>query len=150
MTLRLKNIMFHNSMIDEDIVITRLVQKQVMGFNDLCDYLSDGSTVTAADVAAVMKILEDRLPMILCMNAMVICTPGGLTFRPNISGSISQSKLKARLLSQQLKDPYHIIDVNRPLELSDLTTNDVKAGIAIDIPNEWMKKFQSKVKFVRV
>ena len=73
-------------MTNEDIVMSRIVNQQVLDFNGLCEYLADGSTVTAADVSAVMKLIELRLPLILGLNAKVICSPEGLTFREEAGG----------------------------------------------------------------
>ena len=44
-----------NRLIEQYIVSPRLVNQQVLEYNKLCDYLADGSTVTATDVSAVMK-----------------------------------------------------------------------------------------------
>ena len=68
----------HNHMTNEDIVIPRIVNQQALDLNALCEYLADGSTVTAADVSAVMKQIEMRLPLILGLNAKVVCSPEGL------------------------------------------------------------------------
>ena len=82
MALTVQMYKVHNHLTNEDIVIPRLVHQQTMDFNQLCEYLADGSTVTAADVSAVMKQIESRLPLVLGLNAKVICSPEGLTFRP--------------------------------------------------------------------
>ena len=128
-------------MTNEDIVIPRLVNQQSLDFNALCEYLADGSTVTAADVAAVMKQIEMRLPLVLGLNAKVVCSPEGLTFRPKVSGSITQS---------QLKDPTADIDVNRELTVSDLSVSDLTASIDISLPKKWQERFKSKAGFKRV
>ena len=81
------NVQFYkvtNALINEDIVVPRLVNQQSLDFNAMCDYLADGSTVTAADVAAVMKQIETRLPLVLGLNAKVVCSPEGLVFRLGI------------------------------------------------------------------
>lgn len=140
----------HNYLTDEDIVIPRLVNQQTLDFNALCEYLADGSTVTAADVSAVMKQIEIRLPLILGLNAKVVCSPEGLTFRPKVSGSITQKQLKAKLQAKLAADPTLDIDVNRELALSDLAISDVTAEIAIDLPKKWTERFQSKASFKRV
>ena len=49
-----------NRMTDQYIVTPRLVNQQTLEYNKLCDYLADGSTVTATDVSAVMKQIEDE------------------------------------------------------------------------------------------
>ena len=150
MALSVQMYKVHNYLTDEDIVIPRLVNQQTLDFNALCEYLADGSTVTAADVAAVMKQIEIRLPLILGLNAKVVCSPEGLTFRPKVSGSITQKQLKAKLQAKLAADPTLEIDVNRELALSDLAISDVTAEIAIDLPKKWTERFQSKASFKRV
>ena len=150
MALQVQFTMYRNSLINESIVVPRLVNQQVLDFNALCEYLADGSTVTAADVAAVMKQIEMRLPLVLALNAKVICSLEGLTFRPTVSGSITQSQLKKKLEAKLLADPTADIDVNRALTVSDLTTSDLTASIAIDLPKKWNERFQSKVEFKRI
>ena len=137
-------------MTNEDIVMSRIVNQQVLDFNGLCEYLADGSTVTAADVSAVMKLIELRLPLILGLNAKVICSPEGLTFRPKVSGSITQSELKKKLEAKLAADPTLDIDVNRDLEASDLSINDLTASIAIELPKKWDERFKAKAEFKRV
>ena len=150
MALNVQMYKVHNHMTNEDLVMARLVNQQTLDFNALCEYLADGSTVTAADVAAVMKQIEMRLPLLLCLNAKVVCSPEGLTFRPKVSGAITQSELKAKLEAKKLADPSLDIDVDRALELSDLSTGDLTATIAIDLPKKWEERFKSKVVFKRV
>ena len=142
------------NMTNEDIVIPRIVNQQALDFNALCEYLADGSTVTAADVSAVMKQIEMRLPLILGLNAKVVCSPEGLTFRPKVSGSISQSQLKAKLEAKKAAetDPEKaaLIDVDRAITLSDLSISDLTASIAIELPKKWDERFKSKASFKRV
>ena len=144
----------HNHMTNEDIVIPRIVNQQALDFNALCEYLADGSTVTAADVSAVMKQIEMRLPLILGLNAKVVCSPEGLTFRPKVSGSITQSQLKAKLEAKKAAetDPEKAasIDVNRAIAVSDLSIADLVASIAIEMPRKWEERFRSKATFKRV
>jgi len=141
-------------MLDEDIIVPRIVNQQSLDFNELCEYLADGSTVTAADVSAVMKQIEMRLPLVLGLNAKVVCSPEGLTFRPKVSGSITQSELKAKLEAQKAAetDPEKAakIDVNRALTVSDLTLSDLTASIAIELPKKWDERFKSKATFKRI
>lgn len=144
----------HNALTNEDIVIPRLVNQQSLDFNELCEYLADGSTVTAADVSAVMKQIEMRLPLVLGLNAKVVCSPEGLTFRPKVSGSITQSELKAKLEAKKAAetDPEKaaLIDVNRELTLADLSIGELTASIAIEMPKKWDERFKSKATFKRV
>ena len=150
MSLNVQFYKVHNHMTNEDIVMSRIVNQQVLDFNGLCEYLADGSTVTAADVSAVMKLIEMRLPLILGLNAKVICSPEGLTFRPKVSGSITQSELKKKLEAKLAADPTLDIDVNRDLETSDLSINDLTASIAIELPKKWDERFKAKAEFKRV
>ena len=150
MSLNVQFYKVHNHMTNEDIVMSRIVNQQVLDFNGLCEYLADGSTVTAADVSAVMKLIELRLPLILGLNAKVICSPEGLTFRPKVSGSITQSELKKKLEAKLAADPTLDIDVNRDLEASDLSINDLTASIAIELPKKWDERFKAKAEFKRV
>ena len=149
MALNVQMYKVHNHMTDEDIVIPRLVNQQSLDFNQLGEYLADGSTVTAADVSAVMKQIEMRLPLILGLNAKVVCSPEGLTFRPKVSGSITQSELKAKLQAKLAEDPTLDIDVNRALMISDLSVSDLTASIDISLPKKWTERFQSKAQFKR-
>ena len=148
--LSVQFIKYLNSILNEEIVVSRLVNQQVFDFNDLCEYLADGSTVTAADVAAVMKQIEMRIPLVLGLNAKVVCSPEGLTFRPTVSGSLTQSQLKKKLEAKLLADPSADIDVNRAISVSDLTTSDLTASIAIDLPKVWIERFKSKATFKRI
>ena len=140
----------HNVLTNEDIVLPRLVNQQTLDFNDFCEYLADGSTVTPADVSAVMKQIEMRLPLILGLNSKVVCSPEGLTFRPKVSGSLTQSQLKAKLEAKLAADPSLDIDVDREVSVSDLTVADLVASIAIDMPKKWDSRFKSKAQFKRV
>jgi len=139
-----------NHLIEEFMVIPRLVNQQTLDFNAFCEYLADGSTVTAADVSAVMKQIEMRLPLLLALNAKVVCSPEGLSFRPAVSGSITQSQLKKKLEAKLAADPTADVDVNREVSVSDLAVSDLTASIAIDLPKKWNERFQSKAEFKRV
>ena len=150
MALNVQFIKYLNQLINEEIVVPRLVNQQSLDFNALCDYLADGSTVTAADVAAVMKQIETRLPLLLGLNAKVVCSPEGLTFRPKVTGSITQSQLKKKLQAKLAADPSLDIDVDRALTVSDLAVSDLTAEIAIELPKAWNERFKSKASFKRI
>ena len=150
MALSVQMTKVHNYLTNEDIVIPRLVNQQTLDFNGLCEYLADGSTVTAADVAAVMKQIESRLPLVLGLNAKVICSPEGLTFKPKVSGSITQKQLKEKLQARLDADPTLEIDVNRALSVSDLSTSDINAEIGIELPKMWIERFKTKAVFKRI
>ena len=104
-----------------------------------------------------MKQLEKNIPLILGLNAKIVASPDGLTFRPTVKGSITQSQLKAKLT--QRKADYMAagntaaadkIDVNRELMASDLATSDLTACIVIDMPKKWDSRFQQSVEFKRI
>ena len=106
MALNVQMILSENKLIGEKIVTPRIVNQQNLDYDAFCDYLAQGSTVTAADVSAVMKQLEKTLPIILALNAKVTASPEGLVFRPTVKGSITQSQLKANIiLLQQAAHP---------------------------------------------
>ena len=148
--LPIQFVIYTNQMINELIVVPRLVNQQTLGYDETCDYLAQGSTVTAADVSAVMKQMETVLPRILALNTKVICSPNGMTFRPAVRGSITQSQLKAKLEAKKLANPSLDIDVNRQLTVSDLATSDLTACIVIDLPKGWDTTFKQMVEFKRV
>ena len=79
-----------------------------------------------------------------------MCSPEGLTFRPKVSGSITQSQLKEKLQAKLAADPTLDIDVNRALSTSDLSVSDLTAEIAIELPKVWNERFQQKASFKRV
>lgn len=143
-----------NQLLNEPIIVPRLINTQTVDFNDWCTRMANGSTVTAADVAAVMKQIEDKLPEILSLNAKVICSPSGLTFRPKVSGCIKQSDLKAKLEARKAAetDPEKAakIDVNRELVTSDLSINDCSVSIEVDLPKVWNTTFHQRASLKRV
>ena len=157
MALNVQMVLSENKLIGEKIVTPRIVNQQTLDYDAFCDYLAQGSTVTAADVSAVMKQLEKNIPLILGLNAKIVASPDGLTFRPTVKGSLTQSQLKAKLT--QRKADYMAagntaaaekIDVNRELMASDLATSDLTACIVIDMPKKWDSRFQQSVEFKRI
>ena len=139
-----------NKLTGQHMIVPRVVNQQTLDYDAFCEYLADGSTVTAADVQAVMKLIETRLPLILSLNSKVVCSPEGLTFRPKVSGSLTQAQLKTRLETKLANDPTLDIDVNREIETSDLTIKDLEVGIAIEMPSKWDDRFASKAELKRV
>lgn len=157
MALNVQMVLSENKLIGEKIVTPRIVNQQTLDYDTFCDYLAQGSTVTAADVSAVMKQLEKNIPLILGLNTKIVASPDGLTFRPTVKGSLTQSQLKAKLM--QRKADYEAagntaaaekIDVNRELMASDLATSDLTACIVIDMPKKWDSRFQQSVDFKRI
>ena len=143
-----------NKLINESMVQARIVNTQTVEFNDWCARLAHGSTVTAADVSAVMKQMEDKLPEILSLNAKVICSPGGLVIRPKVSGTLTQSELRAKLVARKAAetDPEKAakIDVNRELSTSDLAVSDCTLSIEVDLPQDWNDTFKKRTTLKRV
>ena len=147
------NVLFkkeHNALIGEDFVNPQLVNLATMDFERFCEYMAEGSFASPADIGMVMALIETRLLDLMSLNTRVVCTPGGLTFLPKVSGSISQSQLKSKLEAKQAAHPDSRIDVNRPLTTSDLTTGDLWADIVIEVPKKWHNRFMQRVKFRRV
>ena len=123
MALNVQMVLSENKLINEKMVIPRLVNQQTLDYDTFCDYLAQGSTVTAADVSAVMKQLEKTIPLILALNAKITASPEGLAFRPTLRGSLTQG---------------------------DLATSVLTASIVIALPKKWDTRFQQSVEFKRV
>ncbi len=139
-----------NQMKNENIIVPRIVNKQVMDFDDFCEYLADGTTITAGDVAGVMKSIETRLPLILGMNAKVVVSPEGLTFRPKVTGCLTQSELRTKLQQRMLDNPDLTVDVNKEIETSDMSINDVGVTLAVEIPKKWAQRFAGHASMKRI
>ena len=151
MALQVQMVVSENKMIGEKIVSPRLVNLQSLAFDDFCDFVAQGSTVTAADVSAVMKQLEKNIPFILSLNTKVNVSPEGLVFRPSVKGSITQSQLAAKLSARRQAyldagdtESAEKINVNRTLESADLSVNDLQACIVIDLPKRWDTRFKQQ------
>ena len=116
--------------------------------------MANGSTVTAADVAAVMQQIENKMLENLTLNAKIVCSPGGLIFRPKVSGSITQSQLKAKLTAKKAAETdaekAALIDPNRALTVSDLAVSDCTVSIEVDLPKSWSTDFQQQATLKRV
>ena len=143
-----------NKILNEKIVVPRLVNTQSVDFADWCARLSNGSTVMAADVAAVMQQLETKVIDILTLNAKCVCSPSGIILRPKVSGSLSQSQLKARLEARKAAetDPQKAarIDVNREIETSDLSISDCTLSIEVTLPKGLNAIFEQRADMKRV
>lgn len=137
-----------NHVKNEKIAQASLVNLQKIDFNAFCDYMALGSSVTAADVMAVMKRLETVIPMLMNMNAKVQISPSGITVRPSVKGTVSQSDVTIRL-QHQAKEHTNI-DVNRSITESDLTTDYLSAHILLDYPKALDQEFSKKAEFRRV
>ena len=125
-----------------------VVNLQEMDFDAFCEYLAQDSTVGAADVAAVMKQLEKKLPLILGMGTKVQISAEGMVVKPTVSGSLTQAQLKAKLEARKANGEE--VDVSRKLEAADLTVNDLTAGISIQFSKKFNAAFGQSATFKRV
>lgn len=148
MAIKATIIVRENALSKEKIANARIVGLQEMNFAEFCSYLAQDSTVGAADVAAVMTQLEQKLPLLLSLGTKVTMSAEGMTVRPTVSGSLSQSQLKAKL--QARADQGEQVDVNRALTASDLTVNDLTAGVSIDFSKKFKSLFATNATFKRV
>ena len=137
-----------NALTKEKVASASIVDLQPMSFSEFCQYLAQDSTVGAADVAAVMTQIEQKLPLLLSRGDKVIMSAEGMVARPTVSGSLTQSQLKAKL--QARADQGEKVDVNRALATSDLTVNDLTAGISIDFSKRFKALFAANATFKRV
>lgn len=149
MAIKAKIIVRDNSITKEKVASATIVDLQQMDFDEFCDYLAQDSTVGAADVAAVMKQFEKKLPLILAMGTKVQISQEGMTVRPTVSGSITQAQLKEKLEARKAKGEYDG-DVNRTLVGADLTVNDLTAGVSIDFSKKFQTSFGQNATFKRV
>lgn len=137
-----------NTLSNENIALAQVINLQQMDFAALCDYLAQDSTVGAADVAAVMTQLEKKLPLLLSLGTKVQLSAEGMTARPTVSGSLTQSALRAKL--QAKKDAGDTsVNVDRPLKTSDLTVSDLTAGVSLDFSKKFLTAFAQNATFKR-
>lgn len=148
MAIKVKIAVRDNHITKEKLASANIVDLQNMEFAEFCDYLAQDSTVGAADVAAVMTQLEKKLPLLLAMGTKVQISQEGMMVRPTVKGSLSQSELKAKL--EEKKQQGETVDVNRALTASDLTVNDLVAGVSIDFSKKFHTTFAGGAKFKRV
>lgn len=137
-----------NNFTQEKVASAQIVDLQPMSFAEFCDYMAQDSTVGAADVMAVMTQLEKKLPLLLALGTKVQVSAEGMTVRPTVSGSLTQSQLKAKLEAR--KAAGEDVDVNREITAADLTTKDLTAGVAIDFSKKFNAAFAQHGSFKRV
>lgn len=147
MSIKVKVSVRKNHLTGENIASAQIVNLQQMDFAEFCDYLAQDSTVGAADVAAVMTQLEKKLPLILGLGQKVQISQEGMTVRPTVSGSLTQTALKAKLTAK--KEAGEDVDTERELKTSDLTVSDLTAGVAIDFSRKFNAAFAQKATFKR-
>ena len=137
-----------NHLTQEKLVSAQIVDLQPMSFTEFCDYMAQDSTVGAADVMAVMTQLEKKLPLLLALGTKVQVSAEGMIVRPTVSGSLTQSQLKAKLEAR--KAAGEDVDVNREITAADLTVKDLTAGVAIDFSKKFNTAFAQNGTFKRV
>lgn len=148
MAIKAKVIVRSNSITKEKLASATIVDLQQMSFTEFCDYMAQDSTVGVADVMAVMSQLEKKLPLLLALGTKVQVSAEGMTVRPTVSGSLTQTQLKAKLEAR--KAAGEDVDVNREITAADLTTKDLTAGVAIDFSKKFNASFAQHGSFKRV
>ena len=148
MAIKAKVIVRSNSITKEKVASAAIVDLQPMSFTEFCDYMAQDSTVGVADVMAVMTQLEKKLPLLLALGTKVQVSAEGMIVRPTVSGSLTQSQLKAKLEAR--KAAGEDVDVNREITAADLTTKDLTAGVAIDFSKKFNAAFSQNGTFKRV
>ena len=148
MAIKAKVIVRSNSITKEKVASANIVDLQPMSFTEFCDYMAQDSTVGVADVMAVMTQLEKKLPLLLALGTKVQVSAEGMIVRPTVSGSLTQSQLKAKLEAR--KAAGEDVDVNREITAADLTTKDLTAGVAIDFSKKFNAAFAQNGTFKRV
>lgn len=148
MAIKAKVIVRSNSITQEKVASAQIVDLQPMSFTEFCDYMAQDSTVGVADVMAVMTQLEKKLPLLLALGTKVQVSAEGMIVRPTVSGSLTQSQLKAKLEAR--KAAGEDVDVNREITAADLTVKDLTAGVAIDFSKKFNAAFSQNGTFKRV
>lgn len=148
MAIKAKVIVRSNSITKEKVASANIVDLQPMSFTEFCDYMAQDSTVGVADVMAVMTQLEKKLPLLLALGTKVQVSAEGMVVRPTVSGSLTQSQLKAKLEARKAEGED--VDVNREITAADLTTKDLTAGVAIDFSRKFNAAFAQHGTFKRV
>lgn len=138
-----------NSITGENIASANVVNLQQVDFQTFCEYLAQDSTVGISDVAAVMTQVEKKLPLLLGLGNKVQLSAEGMTVRPTVSGSLSQSALKAKLEAKKAAGDNDV-DVNRELKASDLTVDDLTASVSIDFSKKFKAAFSNSATLKRV
>ena len=137
-----------NNFTQEKVASAQIVDLQPMSFTEFCDYMAQDSTVGVADVMAVMTQLEKKLPLLLALGTKVQVSAEGMIVRPTVSGSLTQSQLKAKLEAR--KAAGEDVDVNREITAADLTVKELTAGVAIDFSKKFNAAFAQHGTFKRV
>lgn len=147
MALKTKILLRNNTITGGVVASAQLVDVQTIEFDDFCE-LCTGSTVEKADVVAVMTKVMETLPKLVALGNKVVISPDGITVRPTISGSLVEADLRAALAEKKKEDPT--VDVNRPMETSDLRTDMLTPGLAIDFSKKFKGVFSQNATLKRV
>lgn len=147
MALKTKIVLQDNKLTGNKVASARLVDLQTIAFDDFCE-LCTGSTVEKADVVAVMTKVMETLPKLVALGNKVVISPDGITVRPTISGSLTEADFRAALAEKAKADAT--IDVNRAMETSDLRTDMLTAGLAIDFSKKFKGVFSQNATLKRV
>ena len=148
MAIKAKVIVRENHLTKEKVASAAIVNLQQMSFTEFCDYMAQDSTVGVADVMAVMTQLEKKLPLLLALGTKVQVSAEGMIVRPTVSGSLTQSQLKAKLEAR--KAAGEDVDVNREITAADLTVKELTAGVSIDFSKKFNTAFAQNGTFKRV
>lgn len=149
MAIQVKIQVRKNTITGENIASANVVNLQQVDFQTFCEYLAQDSTVGISDVAAVMTQVEKKLPLLLGLGNKVQLSAEGMTVRPAVSGSLSQSALKAKLEAKKAAGDEDV-DVNRELKPSDLTIDDLTASVSIDFSKKFKSAFSTSATLKRV
>lgn len=149
MAIKVKVMVRNNLVTKEKIASAMITDLQSMDFNQFCEYMAQDSTVGPADVSAVMTQLEKKLPLLLCMGQKVQISQEGMTVTPTVSGSLSQSQLKAKLEAKKAEGD-DTVDVNREITASDLRVDALKAGVSIEFSKKFKNSFALNAELKRV
>lgn len=149
MAIKVKILVRDNSITKEKVASAMVTDLQSMDFSEFCDYLAQDSTVGPADVSAVMTQLEKKLPLLLSLGTKVQISQEGMTVTPTVSGSLTQSQLRARLEEKKAAGDASV-NVSREVTASDLRIDSLKAGVSIDFSKKFQAAFAGSAKLKRV
>ncbi len=149
MAIKVKVLVRNNHVTNEKIASAMITDLQSMDFSEFCEYLAQDSTVGAADVSAVMTQLEKKLPLLLSLGTKVQISQEGMMVTPTVSGSLTQSQLRAKLEAKKAAGD-DTVDTSREIVASDLRVDDLKAGVNIDFSKKFQSSFALNAKLKRV
>lgn len=149
MAIKVKVLVRDNSITKEKVASAMVTDLQSMDFSEFCDYLAQDSTVGPADVSAVMTQLEKKLPLLLSLGTKVQISQEGMTVTPTVSGSLTQSQLKASLEARKAAGDT-AVDADRELVAGDLRVDALTAGVSIDFSKKFKASFAQSAKLKRV